>query len=323
MAICLYNGRMREYVIQRGWENYAEDFGLSRILLFVTCYNVFLLFIAIVFFHTFDIFLLLPILLSILFFSLRSSIILLKPRHIFLVCFLPTLISIGFNYFLIGRLDRIAGGLERLDQYFIQFELFLFGGLLGELIENFLTNLGTLGTIQLDLMMFSYLSFYLLPYLGSIRFFTRLKHKRKFVIGRFFASLIIFHSLNYIFYLLIPITGPQHFLTKHYPAPIQFGPIAEALHSIIHTAQTNYIDCFPSGHFGASLIVAIWMVRINDKFKYPMLILLLLIALATLTLRYHYLADLIGAIPLAILAYFLAFQLIPTNLSGENASNFI
>lgn len=302
---------MREFVIQKAWDQYQKDFGLGRILIFVSSYNIFLFFLSLVFFQTFDILFLVPVFFAIFYFGIRQFFVRWKPRYQFMFLFIPTLLSIGFNYFLIGRLNRIAGGLDKLDEYFLKFEFFLFGDLLGHWIEKFVHNLGSLGMLQFDLMMISYVTFYLLPYLGAIRFFTKLKHDKKFIIGRFFGSLIIFHSLNYVLYLLIPVTGPQHFIPHHYLTKINFTYIGEFLHSTIHHAQNNYIDCFPSGHLGASLLVAFWMFRIKDQWRWGIAFLVIMIGLATLTLRYHYVLDLCGAIPLALLAYFLGKQLIP------------
>lgn len=225
--------------------------------------------------------------------------------------FIPMLLSIGFNYFLIGRLDRIAGGFERYDEFFLNFEKSLFDSTLGMQIENFVGQFGGFGQFQFDLMMISYFLFYLFPYIGALRFYRQLRHDKKYIIGRFLASLTIFHSLNYLCYLLVPVTGPQHYVPYMYTEKLPFSMVGEKLHEIIHFAQNNYIDCFPSGHLGSTLLVAFWMFRIKDQIRYPMLFMTVMIALATMTLRYHYLLDLVFAIPLMGLSYFLGKKLIP------------
>jgi hypothetical protein len=302
---------MREFIVQRAWDNFHRDLGLGRIQAFIMGYNSFLFTTSIVFFGTFDLYFLIPVFVGITFFSFYRKFIRWRPHKKFLFMFVPMLLAIGFNYFLIGRLDRIAGGFHRYDEFFLNFEKTLFGSTLGMQIESFVTGLGVFGQIQFDLMMLSYFLFYLFPYVGAIRFYRNLRHNRKYVIGRFMAGLTIFHSLNYLCYLLIPVTGPQHYVPYMYQQKIPFSIFGEKLHEIIHFAQNNYIDCFPSGHLGATLLVTFWMFRIKDQIRYPMLILTILIGLATLTLRYHYLLDLVFAIPLTGLSYYLGKKLIP------------
>lgn len=302
---------MKEFQIQSAWENYKEDFGLGRILLFVTAYNLFLFITALTYFSHFYFYFVLPIIFNFLFIVYRPLILRIKRRKLIFFMFVPMLISIGMNYFLVGEFDRIAGGLERLDPYFIKFEQDYFGGLLGMKLENLLGSMGLFSKFLFEIMMISYVLFYLVPYFGAIRFFLKLKANRKYVVGRLLFSVIIFHSLNYILYLLVPVTGPQHFIPYEYSDPLNFLFIGEFLHQKIHYAQNNYIDCFPSGHLGASLLVTFWMFRIKDPLRFLLLITTTLIAFATLTLRYHYFLDLVFAIPLCFLSYYLGKKLIP------------
>ena len=235
----------------------------------------------------------------------------LRTHQKFLLMFVPTLLSIGFNYFLIGRIDRMVGSFERYDEYFLNFEKNLFGSPLGLHIENFVSQFGVIGQIQFDLMMVSYFLFYFFPYIGAVRFYQNLRYNKKYVVGRFLATLTIFHSLNYMCYLLVPVTGPQYYVPYLYANKIPFSMVGEKLHTIIHLAQNNYIDCFPSGHLGSTLLVTFWMFRIKDKIRYPMLFITLLISISTMTLRYHYLLDLIFSVPLMGLSYYLGKKLIP------------
>ena len=59
-------------------------------------------------------------------------------------------------------------------------------------------------------------------------------------------------------------------------------------------------DCFPSGHAALSWIAAICALRLAPRWGRAATVAAVLITLATLWLRYHYLVDLIAAIPLLL-----------------------
>ena len=71
---------MFEYKIQKAWEEYHEDMGLGRILLFIALYNSFLFFLSGTVFGSFEVRALYPILLAVCFYALRPHIKRLDPR---------------------------------------------------------------------------------------------------------------------------------------------------------------------------------------------------------------------------------------------------
>jgi membrane-associated phospholipid phosphatase len=59
-------------------------------------------------------------------------------------------------------------------------------------------------------------------------------------------------------------------------------------------------DCFPSGHTGTALLVLVYAFRFVPRFFRIMLLPAIGLILATLVGRFHYLTDLICAVPLVM-----------------------
>lgn len=304
-----------EYKIQEAWDDYKTDFGLGRISLYICLYNAFLFFFAWVFLGHIVPLALIPIVISSFFYFFRSHVI--KKDNLFIFCMnsIPLIITIILNYYLIGEFDRLAGSFTRLDPYFSQFDIWVFGMPLAKIIEELFVRAGLLGTFFYDLMMIGYLSYFLLPIFVGAFYYRELPRLRKYKIGRYFSSVIIYFSLNYLFYLSVPVTGPQFFHLDLYSNPLPFSVYGEFLHGLVQNGQTTFIDCFPSGHFGISVLVTIWMFKINHRYRFLITFITSCILCATLFLRFHYTLDILASIPLALLCYKLSWILFPVEVS--------
>jgi hypothetical protein len=313
---------MFEYRIQKAWEEYKLDLGLGRILLFLAFYNLFLFFISGVIFSHFKTEALWPVVIAFIFYFLRPKLIELPTRVLFWLNAIPITVSTILNYYLVGEFDRAVGGLTRRDPLFNQFDEFLFNGPASFLFEDTARLLGTTGSLFYDLMMLSYMSYFLLPFIGGHLYYQTLGAHEVYKVGRYFFSVVLYFAANFLFYLAIPVTGPQYWVKDLYREPLPLTSFGEKLWLMVHHGQTTFIDCFPSGHTGIAFLVTIWLVRINHPLRYLFIATTSFIFMATLAMRYHYTLDLLCAFPLAYFCHRLAWVFFPVSVGGSRQENF-
>jgi len=308
---------MFEYKIQQAWESYQGDFGLGRILLFVYFFNGFITFVTLFVFGHLSVLPLVPIVSAQVFYLLRPLLI--KKSSLFktIVNMLPIAITIILNYYYVGVIDRLAGNLNRLDPFFLKFEYWLYGDLPSLVIQNFLSKTGWLGTFLYDLMMTGYILYFLIPLYGAFLIYRILPDNRRYKMSRYFGSVIIYFTMNYLFYLFVPVTGPQFFVPDLFKEALPLSRYGQFLFRMVQHGQTTFIDCYPSGHTGIAWLVTIWLFQFNHAQRYLMCFITVLIMGATLAMRYHYTLDLISAIPLAILCYKMGHWLFPVEVGPK------
>ncbi|OUR97203.1 hypothetical protein A9Q84_12820 [Halobacteriovorax marinus] len=301
---------MFEYKLQRSWEKYQEDFGLGRISLFVSFFNLFIFLYSLLFYGEMKLLFLVPILLTFLFSFFEGTIISLsdKVKLILNIAFLAFIIP--FNYGLTGVIDELGQGLYRYDEVFSRFDQMILGAPIANLIQDFMGD-STLATLYYDWIQTSYMFFYFFPFYGVFVYYARLEKSKKYKIGRMFSSIGIFFCLNYFLYLVVPVSGPQFHIPSSFTTDLPFSSWGLFLNSLVRNGQPTYIDCFPSGHFGISLLVTLWFHRMKTRHFYVSLFMTTSIMLATVSLRYHYTLDLICAIPLVLFCYKVSRIIIP------------
>ena len=180
--------------------------------------------------------------------------------------------------------------------------------------EELFKSIGALGQIIYDILILCYMSYFILPMYGGILFFHQLNNEHKHRMGRYFSSFIIYFCFNFFCYIWVPVTGPQYFIRDQYSHQLPLSDFGHFFHNIIQNNQTTFIDCFPSGHFGVTLLVTIWLIRINHGHRFIMMGLSFLMGMATLALRFHYTLDLLASVPLALICYKLGFVLFPVKV---------
>jgi len=302
-----------EYKIQKAWEEYKLDYGLGRSLLLVSCYNLFLFFLSITSLGGMRVEALYPIVVAFLFYFLRSKTIHFPNSIKLTLSIVPLVMVILLNYYLIGQFDQ-AVGFERKDYIFSPFDQWLFGAPVALVAENMLKPLGIVQSIFYDLLMLSYMTYFFLPIVGAILIFRELPASKNYKIGRFLISVLIFFCLNYLFYMLVPVTGPQYWMPDTFTTPLPFTAFGTFLWGLINRGQSTFIDCFPSGHTGVAILVSFWLFKLNHPQRYFLLATTSFIVMATLLLRYHYIMDLICAIPLAYFSLKISWTIIPESL---------
>jgi hypothetical protein len=309
---------MFEAKIQKAWEDYQKDMGLGRMLLWLAFYNLFLFFLSGFVFNGFQLLALYPVGVAFIFYFLRPKILLLDHKVLFALNIVPVGISVILNYYLIGEFDRAVGHLTRRDAIFSSFDEYLFGGPVSFLFEDMATSMGLLGNLLYDLMMLAYMSYFLLPIYGGILYFRMLDRENSYKVGRLFFSVLLYFGLNFILYLVIPVTGPQYWMRDIYLSPLPLTDFGHFLWGLVNNGQTTFIDCFPSGHTGIAFLVTMWLFRINHPHRFFLALTTLFIIMATLAMRYHYTLDLLCAFPLAYFCHRAAWFFIPVDIRPEH-----
>ena len=308
---------MFEYKLQKSWERYVEDFGLGRISLFMSFYCVFLLVFTFIFHSEFRTGFITPIILVYVLTFFSDKFIRLPNVWKFIgnISFLAFMIP--YLYELTGVLDEAGEGLFRYDEFFASIDQQIFGDSVANIIQN-LVGTGILSTVFYDWLQTSYLFYFFFPFYGAIVYYRLLKEDEKYKVARLTCSVGIFFSINYLLYILVPVTGPQYYIPSEFIADLPFSTYGSFLNSLIKNGQPNFIDCFPSGHVGISLLMTLWFFKMKSKHLYFSIVMLISIFLATLSLRYHYTLDVVCSVPLVLLCYKISKTIIPVSVSRRS-----
>jgi hypothetical protein len=250
---------------------------------------------------------LLPGLLSLVFLLLRKKIIKLSPLFKTTLLFIQGMFFCIYNYIFIGKLDQLVN-FRKLDFFLAQFDLLIFDMPVAEFIGGSFPFNTSWGFFLNDILIFNYILFYFLGLYAIFGYYLSLK-KKKYRVGITILSFFIFMGLNHLFYMLIPVSGPQYFQKDYFTEQLKFSLMGQFWFNVVLAGQKNLIDCFPSGHFGVALMATLWAYKINRVHFYIMIFVAFCVFLATLRLRFHYTLDLIFSPFLVILSYLLARKL--------------
>lgn len=162
--------------------------------------------------------------------------------------------------------------------------------------------LGKVFTEFFQIMYFSYYLWgFLLMALGI--YWVRKDYKENHLyLMSFTCTWIGAFTLNYLFYMIVPVVGPEITLSGRYKNPLEGIWIAPWIHRFIDDNHTTLEDCFPSGHVALSWVTAFLALRVLDGLGRILVFCAISVTLATIYLRYHYIVDVIAAIPLVWLA---------------------
>lgn len=118
-------------------------------------------------------------------------------------------------------------------------------------------------------------------------------------LNHFTISWVGAYSLNFFCYIALPAIGPQFVFAPDYTHRLGgLIGLAESFRELVSKNQAVLQDCFPSGHTAISWLVALMALRYAPRYGRVATIAAALITAATLYLRYHYIVDLIAAVPL-------------------------
>lgn len=215
------------------------------------------------------------------------------------------------GYISVGDIDQLSHVLARKDHWAIAFDNFFFDRPIALIIEETLNPFPLMSVVFYDVLIINYFLYFVTPFIGGILLYRQFSREFKHNVGQFIFSICLFYITNYLLYLLVPITGPQYFQKEYFNSALPFSFFGEFLYSIIQRYHYTLIDCFPSGHFGISFLVSLFLYRWNNIYYIVFGFISFFIFWATLALRYHYLYDLVFSVVLVYVVYKLSEFLYP------------
>lgn len=159
-----------------------------------------------------------------------------------------------------------------------------------------------LPSLAVDVLSLAYSSFFFLP----LSLVIVLAWRRDPAIQRVTAAIALTFLVSYTGYFLVPAYGPRATVAKDRWESLPHGLVGGRLRVMLDEMEATKTDAFPSGHTMATLATLI-CARRRARGLYDVLLPIgsLLIA-ATVLLTYHYLVDLLAALPFLAAAWWLA-----------------
>jgi len=182
-------------------------------------------------------------------------------------------------------IDRVSPAL--MDPFLMRADHALLGGYLAVWAD------GHIPPFLVDLLMVCYASYYLWPVLLAALLFRENRHE---ALARLTTLVLMAVWLNMLFYVLVPVIGPRFSLATHFTGPPQGWLVGTALYEAF-LRSPMIRDCFPSGHTALSLLILWFAFRHHRRLFWVMLPVVVGLLSATFLLRFHYLLDLVFAVP--------------------------
>lgn len=214
-----------------------------------------------------------------------------------LAAFWPLPVVFGIYMTLNPLIDRVSPTL--MDPFILHADHLLFGGYPAVAVA------GALPPPVVDLLMIAYVSYYAWPVAMAVVLYRRDDREG---LARFTTLMLLAFWLNFACYVMVPVIGPRFTLASHFAGPPQGWLVGTFLfEALLRSPMIR--DCFPSGHTALSLLVLWFAFRHHRRFFWVMLPFGVGIISATLLMRFHYVLDLVFAVPLLLAAHFLAESL--------------
>ena len=192
------------------------------------------------------------------------------------------------------------------DPFLLKADLFLFGFDITVWFEQFISKALT------EVLTLSYFSYYILPTLTFVILYFS-KNTDSFIKARnYLLAIVIGWYGAFVFYMVLPAAGPDIAYSSHYNVPLAgLSPLTNTyLQNLSVYLKESFVrNTFPSMHFGILLITNYF------AFKYKRTYFLLctlpsciMLAVATVYLRQHYLIDLLGSVPVAVVSIYMPWH---------------
>jgi membrane-associated phospholipid phosphatase len=173
--------------------------------------------------------------------------------------------------------------------------------LLGPEAQAALYNLPLPGWLA-DLLTLAYSSFFFLPVILVVT----LAYRRDRSLPRVAAAVVFTFLVSYAGYFVVPAYGPRTTVAEQRYATLPAGLIGERLRDLLDHWEKTKTDAFPSGHTMVTLAVLFCARRRYRRLYAALLPVGALLIAATILLTYHYVVDVLAAVPLAALSIALA-----------------
>ncbi len=196
------------------------------------------------------------------------------------------------------------------DSYLIQIDKAIFGGDPTN-ISNYFSN-----PVLTEILQIIYGIFYFMPVIFALELYLWHRYEElKFAMFVFFVGFY----LSFLGYLLLPAIGPRFtihsfgaidtelpglFFAKYIRQLVDFGESIPVNNP--HPELFAQRDAFPSGHTIMIVLIAYLSRKVRSNTFYFYLPYAILMIFSTVYLRYHYVADLLGAVPFIFATIFIA-----------------
>jgi hypothetical protein len=145
-----------------------------------------------------------------------------------------------------------------------------------------------------DLLTVAYSTFYLLP----VALVVALVIRRDPTLPRVAAALVITFLVSYAGYFVMPAYGPRATVAQARYAALPAGVVGEDVRGLLDEWEKTKTDAFPSGHTMVTLAVLFCARRRLRGLYHVLLPIGTLLIAATVLLSYHYVVDVLAAVPL-------------------------
>lgn len=153
-----------------------------------------------------------------------------------------------------------------------------------------------------DLLTLAYSTFFFLP----LVLLVALVRARDPFLPRVASTIILTFLVSYAGYFLVPAYGPRAGVAKERYASLPPGWIGESIRDLLDHWEKTKTDAFPSGHTMVTLAVLYCARRRAPRVYAALLPVGALLIAATVLLTYHYVVDVLAAIPFLLLSLLLA-----------------
>ncbi|MGQ9495989.1 MAG: phosphatase PAP2 family protein [Thermoanaerobaculaceae bacterium] len=153
-----------------------------------------------------------------------------------------------------------------------------------------------------DLLTVAYSTFFLMP----IALLIVLVKAKDLYLPRVASTIIFTFLLSYVGYFLVPAYGPRAGVAKSRYQTLPKGLVGGQIREVLDHWEKTKTDAFPSGHTAVTLAVLICARRRAPRLYYALLPVGTLLIAATILLTYHYLVDVLAAIPFLLASWLLA-----------------
>lgn len=153
-----------------------------------------------------------------------------------------------------------------------------------------------------DLLTLAYSTFFFLPVLLLV---VLVRAKDPFL-PRVASTVILTFLISYAGYFFVPAFGPREGVARDRYRTLPTGLVGAPLRQLLDHWEKTKTDAFPSGHTMVTLAVLYCARRRTPKLYNALLPVGALLIAATVLLTYHYLVDVLAAVPLLLLSLALA-----------------
>lgn len=157
-----------------------------------------------------------------------------------------------------------------------------------------------------ELLQLAYTSYLVLTLLLALYFASRRQEAPQKILV---VSTCVAYYLGYVIFVLFPIESPYHTLRALQQVELAGGPFTAAIEWIERYGRVHG-GAFPSAHVSGSVVALICSWRYARRIGYALFPLVTLICIATVYGRYHYVADVLAGILMAVIGCAVGVRLV-------------